>query len=161
MRSILGIDVGLSNFGVCILGDNYEIHKWSLIDTGIRKGASKTTIVTTITGIMDVITKDVTHVVVENQGAGGRKMIVIETTIINYCVMKGIEVRSVHSTEKFKILFGIPCPTGKANRQKRKNASIDYVKKILKGEYLDYFLRFEKQDDLADALCMCMVELRH
>ncbi len=161
MRTILGIDVGLSNFGVCILGDNYEIRKWSLIDTGISKGASKTTIVTTITGIMDVITKDVTHVVVENQGAGGRKMTIIETTIITYCVMKGIDVKSVNSAEKFKILFNIPCPTGKSNYLKRKTISIDYVKKILKGEYLDYFLRFEKQDDLADALCMCMVELSH
>jgi hypothetical protein len=155
---IIGIDIGTRNFAICILEiPSKEIKFWKVYDPEIRESDSK---LQTCRKILEILRKlpVVRQVFVEAQPGKKRKMDYIEMVILTFFETSGIPVKSSQSRRKFPELLGIQCPKGKENYDLRKDLAVYYVQSWLSGRSKEFFSGQEKKDDLADCLCICLVE---
>ncbi len=164
---ILGIDIGTVNFAVCIIERNIDLESakrwslkfWRIYDTGIKQWDSKMTIGQKILTTISLIPAVYDSVAVESQPGKNKKMDYVEMAVLSHFLAKGIEVRSVHSKDKYSCLFGKNMPKGKKNYPVRKEMAVLYVRGILAEIELTYFESKDKKDDLADSLCIALCVL--
>lgn len=157
---ILGIDVGIKNFAVCMITPEKVIKYWKVFDTGIDYNDGKLKVSKKIIDTISLIPVHYDRVFVEAQPGKNRKMDYIEVVVITHFLTKGIPVEPIRSNLKFGSLMGIKCPAGKVNYDLRKEMSVSYVETVISGPCKEnFFDRQSKKDDLADAYCICVLGL--
>lgn len=159
-KLILGIDVGIKNFAVCMLEPlSKTIKYWKVYDLGVVKNDDKLTVVNKVLATLKLIPEAYCSVYVEAQPGKNRKMDYIEMIVLSYYSVICIPICRIKSQDKFKKLFRISCPTGKRNYKLRKDHAVSYVNETvpLGSKARDYFDYQEKKDDLADAYCICLL----
>jgi len=159
---ILGIDIGIRNFAFAIATgtlEKWDVAYWDVIDLGIPLKSGKLRIVRAVHENLAKIPKIYKDVAIEMQPGKNRAMDYVEIATISYFISTGHTPISTNSREKYSKLFDCPCPKGNKNYQLRKNMAIEYIGKRVSGIPKTYFEAHEKKDDLADSLCIALVNL--
>tara|TARA_B100001094_G_scaffold310830_1_gene345874 strand:- start:2734 stop:3480 length:747 start_codon:yes stop_codon:yes gene_type:complete len=150
---ILSFDVGLKNLAYCIYDTvNDKIQKWS-VDTIISQ-KNEDTCRSLVRHLDSISLQDnVSVVLIEKQPSKNNKMRIIEALLNAYFVIKKPELKIIVYSAKHKL--GSDTFKGKHMYKERKNLSVNRCNHYLKNkqsEYLDFFQKSKKKDDLADSL---------
>lgn len=161
-KFILGIDIGIKNFAVCMIEPETKAIKfWKIYDLGINFNDDKLTSISKVLIVLKMIPEHYNKVAVEAQPGKNKKMDYIEVTVLTYYSTVGMPVCRIQSRGKFTKLLNMKCPTGKKNYELRKELAVSYVEdSIVMGDPARiYFDSQEKKDDLADAYCICLLSM--
>ena len=154
MSTVLSIDVGIINLGVCIYKKGEGIKKWEVLTL------KKECIVESLRKEIDrfIGEEKIDKVVIEKQPSRNVKMRTIEGMIEMYCEMKEPKLKAIKYSAKYKLKSQNIEIRGKHNYRERKMLSIEVVKQIIEGEekWKEYYEKSKKKDDLADALLQGM-----
>lgn len=155
--SLLAIDVGTKNLGLALYDNNFNL-KFELINiTNNTKYKNIHLYVSKIVNILNNINQryNLKCVMVEKQVLKNRVCMMLQSSILTWCVINKVNYHSFDPKLKFKYT------KTKLNTKKKehKKESVKYAKNIILnlGYSLDYFNSFKKKDDISDAICMVIM----
>jgi Holliday junction resolvasome RuvABC endonuclease subunit len=157
----LSIDVGIKNLAYVILDKENKIIEWNVVElcdkTTNSKKISLVEIATKLEESLDnILSKyNIQTVIIENQiGPNAIRMKSIQGMITMFCVSKRIyDIQYWNASNKLKKYI-----KGKSSYTERKKASVIITRLLLiehYSQYLDFFNKHKKKDDLAD----CFLQL--
>lgn len=168
--SIISIDVGTVNMGICIMDTKETIKYWDVIN--IKAKSAKDTCKNLFL-CLDKIKEleEVTRVLIEKQPTMNPRSRVVEGYIISYFVMKNIDFKLNRSITTYSPKYKLRCYKGKVPKFKvksaytiRKKTAIFHTREMIKGVQDQYFVDFfescKKKDDASDAYLMCIAYIR-
>lgn len=154
MTTVLSIDVGIVNLGICQYEKGGVIKKWDVITL------CKTNVVKSLRKELNEFIgedKSIEKVIIEKQPSRNVKMRTIEGMIEMYFEMR--DMKTIKYSAKYKLKNQSMNMKGKHNYRERKRLSIEVVKKIVEkgdAQWKKKYLESKKKDDLADALLQAM-----
>ena len=156
--SILAIDVGKKNLGFCVYSNEcFEFGLWNM-SKEIKKQSIENRNEVIVKWLNQMIEQfKPTMIVVEQQIMNNIVAMTIQSCINTYCVINNIPYLSFRARNKFVF-------TGETNfdskKKEHKKMAIQYSKNIIKEldkTKLEEFLKYPKQDDIGDAICMALI----
>jgi hypothetical protein len=158
---ILSIDVGIKNLAYVLFDKENKIIDWNVVElcdkTTNSKKISLVDIATKLQESLDklLFQKDIQTVIIENQiGPNAIRMKSIQGMITMFCVSNKIyDIQYWNASNKLKKYI-----KGKSSYTERKKASVIITRLLLNehySQYLDFFNKHKKKDDLAD----CFLQL--
>lgn len=154
MTTVLSIDVGIINLGICQYKKGEGIKKWGVITL------CKNNVVRSLRKEMNEfigVGEEIDVVVIEKQPSRNVKMRTIEGMIEMYFEMR--EMKTIKYSAKYKLRNQSMNMKGKHNYRERKRLSIEVANKIVnegKEEWKKLYEKSKKKDDLADSLLQAM-----
>lgn len=181
--AVLAWDVGLKNLSFCVYARDHTILAWDDLDTEIRRGTSLSCTVKKLTEFLDDfcaseqfrrVQGNITHCVIENQPKRNPTMRVVSGILGTYFMIKfGWTPLYFNPAHKLAgVDIGAAMEFGQKTRKRRwgtkeaanayrmrKRASIEETRRLLQTEarfrdWLVFFERHRKKDDLGDTLLM-------
>lgn len=142
---LLSIDVGQKNLGICLLETNGTIKKWCVHELSVEKLAES------LIKVLDLYFEETNECIVEKQPNRNLKMRVLEGMIKMYFTMKNIKIVSYSAKYKLRNYSNMNLK-GKSNYRERKKQGVTITTSIIKEtQWVDYFQKHKKKDDLADS----------
>ena len=157
---ILSFDVGIKNLAMCIINSNIDIHQWEVHQ--IVNEPHK--IVKHLNETFEHIIPTLDAVVVEKQPGRNSKMKIIETILLTYFIVKGVQKVESFSA-KHKLGQNGKDVKGKHNYKERKKMAIDHCIQILTKYDMTKDLQIinasKKKDDLSDCFLQALAFCKH
>ena len=157
---ILSFDVGIKNLAMCILNSNLDICQWEVHQ--IINDPHK--IVKHLNDTFEHLIPTLDAVVVEKQPGRNSKMKIIETIILTYFIVKGVNKVESFSA-KHKLGKSGKDVKGKHNYKERKKMSVDHCLQILNKYNMSKDLQImnssKKKDDLSDCFLQALAFCKH
>lgn len=150
---ILSFDVGIKNLAYCVIDKQNNILDWNIINC--QSNNNILTLIEELDSLPQLL--EVDTILIEKQPSFNPKM-----RIISSCIYTYFTIRIQHEKQKvLKMLFysakhklkncNITNITATTKYQRNKKLAIEETKFLLKDtEWLDFFLKNKKKDDLAD-----------
>jgi hypothetical protein len=157
----LSIDVGIKNLAYIIFDKESKIIEWNVVELCDKtKNSKKISLIEIAIKLEESLNKilfqkDIYTVIIENQiGPNAIRMKSIQGMITMLCVSKKIyDIQYWNASNKLKKYI-----KGKSSYTERKKASVIITRLLLDehySQYLDFFNKHKKKDDLAD----CFLQL--
>jgi hypothetical protein len=181
--AVIAWDVGIKNLSYCVYARDHTILAWDDLDTSIRRGTSLSVTVKKLTEFLDgfcaseqftSIRPRISHCVIENQPKRNPTMRVVSGILGTYFMVKyGWPPLYFNPAHKLAgVDIGQAFEFGEKSRKRRwgskeaanayrmrKRASIEETRRLLQTDvrfrdWLQFFERHRKKDDLGDTLLM-------
>lgn len=148
----IAIDIGIKHFAYCKIEDKQNdtcFLSFNLIE--INKGNK-------INDLINFINSNYCEaLIIEQQVKNNVEAMIIQNILMTICILKNINYVLFNPKLKFNYIEGNDV---KLSYRQRKNKSIEYAKTYLNKfhkEILKEFEKFDKKDDVADAIVMAVM----
>jgi len=144
----LSVDIGIKNLAFCVCSE-HKIVDWKVVQI------NNANVMALIESLHDLFDKyDFEKVILEKQPSRNIKMRMVENTLAVYFIMMGVP-KVVQYSPKHKLGSVGKTTRGRSNYSLRKKLGIamcnTYIQKY-EPDWIDYFQKHKKKDDLADCL---------
>jgi hypothetical protein len=153
---LLSIDVGIKNFGFCVIDDSFKILRW---EVGTIASFKFVDIISFLENLN--LINECTQVIVEKQPNKNPKMRIIETILLTYFTIKGVmnddsTIKLVRTySAKYKLGYSMKKTTYIERKKLGVHMCAQYLeqnKDTVDLHLQDTFRTSKKKDDLADSL---------
>lgn len=149
--SYIAVDIGVKHFAYCVI-NNDEIDFNKLLSFGcIELSKNNNDIINDLIEFIEIHSSLDYTLIIEQQVINNVKAMIIQNILMTICKLKNINYVLFNYIEGEKI---------KLSYKQRKNKSIDYARIYLNKFHknmLDIFEKFNKKDDVADAIVMAVM----
>ena len=147
--SCLSVDIGIKNLAFCICDSGHKIVDWKVVEI------QNTNVRVMIESIHQLFEQyDFQCIILEKQPSRNIKMRMVENTLAVYFIMSGVS-KVIQYSPKHKLGDIGKTTRGRANYTLRKKMGISMCGKYIEEhetEWIEYFNKHKKKDDLADCL---------
>lgn len=147
---VIAVDIGIKHFAYCVInGDEIDFNV-------IELSKNNNDI---INDLIEFVERQrfLFTLIIEQQVINNVKAMIIQNILMTICKLKNIDYVLFNPKLKFSYIEGEKI---KLSYKQRKNKSIDYARIYLNKFYknmLDIFEKFDKKDDVADAIVMAVM----
>lgn len=157
---VLSFDIGIKNLAYCLLDINkneFSILDWNVLNCTTTKHTTDTVkeIITQLNSLEYLLETDL--ILIEKQPSCNPKMRIINSCIYMYFMVKTIDnnlkTKIINYSPKHKLkCCNITMPkTTKSQYSHNKKLAVEHTKHFIKDtNWINYFLKMSKKDDLAD-----------
>lgn len=151
--SFIAVDIGVKHFAYCVI-NNYEID-FNIIELS----KNNNDIINDLIEFIEIYNSFHFVLIIEQQVINNVKAMIIQNILMTICKLKNIDYVLFNPKLKFNYIEGEKI---KLSYKQRKNKSIDYARIYLnkfhkEQNMLDIFEKFDKKDDVADAIVMAVM----
>lgn len=151
--SFIAVDIGVKHFAYCVI-NNYEID-FNIIELS----KNNNDIINDLIEFIEIYSSFHFVLIIEQQVINNVKAMIIQNILMTICKLKNIDYVLFNPKLKFNYIEGEKI---KLSYKQRKNKSIDYARIYLnkfhkEQNMLDIFEKFDKKDDVADAIVMAVM----
>lgn len=147
--SCLSVDIGIKNLAFCVCDSEHKLVDWKVVQI---QNANVRVMIESIHQLFDEYNFEC--VILEKQPSRNIKMRMVENTLAVYFIMSGVP-KVVQYSPKHKLGTAGKMTKGRSNYTLRKKMGISMCGKYIQNsetDWIDYFQKHKKKDDLADCL---------
>ena len=155
--SFIAVDIGVKHFAYCVI-NNDEIDFNKLLSFGcVELSKNNNDIINDLIEFIEIYSSFHFVLIIEQQVINNVKAMIIQNILMTICKLKNINYVLFNPKLKFNYIEGEKI---KLSYKQRKNKSIDYARIYLNKFHpslLSEFEKFDKKDDVADAIVMAVM----